>query len=401
MESLAEELVNDVKSPEDLKDLNNMLFKLTLEKALNAEMDIHLGYRKHEYAGRNGGNSRNGVTKKRVKHDHGECEIEIPRDREGTFEPQILAKGQRRFKGFDDQILALYVGGQTTRSISATLREMYGVDVSHTLISKVTKSVLEEVEPWQKRPLESIYPVLYLDCIGVKVHQDKQVVSKSVYLALGITLEGHKELLGMWISENEGSKFWMGILDEMKGRGVKDILIACVGGLSGFPEAINAVYPQTKVQLCIVHLIRNSLSYVSYKERKDVAADLKKIYTSLTVLEAEAELENFKEKWDRRYAGISRIWNRSWQSIVPVFEYPDEIRRIIYTTNAIESLKNVIRKSIKNRKVFPNDTSALKIIYLATRKAAQKWTMPIRNWKPALNRFVLQYEGRLTDNQYR
>ena len=272
---------------------------------------------------------------------------------------------------------------------------MYGADISHSLISQVTESVREEVEQWQNRPLESLYPIVYMDCIVIKVHQDKRVIKKAIYLALGITTEGFKELLGMWVSENEGAKFWLSVLTELQNRGVKDIIIACVDGLTGFPEAINTAFPKTQIQLCIVHMVRNSLKYVSYKDRKNVAHDLKLIYSSITSVEAEHELSKFEDKWDKQYGAISRSWKNNWENLITFFDYPDEIRKVIYTTNAIESVNSVIRKSIRNRKIFPNDNSAFKIIYLAIRQASKKWTMPIRNWKPAMNRFQMEYQDRL------
>ena len=397
LEELAAELAKGVKSESDLANPLGQLMKLTIEKALNAELDNHLGYEKHSKKSNNNQNSRNGRTSKKVITDSGELEIETPRDRTCDFEPQIIQKGQRRFLGFDDKILSLYARGQTTRDIASTLKEMYGIEVSHTLISQVTDAVLEEVEQWQNRPLESVYPIIYLDCIVVKVHQDKRVIKKAVYLALGVTTEGIKDLLGLWISENEGAKFWLSILTELQTRGVKDIFIASVDGLSGFPEAINTVFPKTKIQLCIVHMVRNSLKYVSYKDRKEMAGDLKRIYSSITTQEAERELVNFSEKWDSQYASISKMWERNWENLITIFDYPDEIRKIIYTTNAIESLNSVIRKAIKNRRIFPNDKSAFKIIYLAVKHASKKWSMPLREWKPAMNRFLLEYGDRFSD----
>jgi transposase-like protein len=394
LEKLAKELAKDIKSQDDLADLSRELLKMTVEKALNAELDDHLGYPKHSPEGHGSGNSRNGHSPKTLKGDIGEVQIQNPRDRNGTFEPQLIRKGHTRLTRFDDQILALYARGMTTRDIAATFQEMYGAEVSHSLISKVTEAVLDEVHTWQNRPLDSVYPVLYLDCITVKVHHDKRVTVKSIYLALGLNIDGQKELLGLWLSENEGAKFWLSILTELQNRGVQDIFIAAVDGLSGFPEAIESVFPKTKVQLCIVHMVRNSLRYVSYKDRKAVAADLKRIYKSITADEAKNELDEFAAKWDSRYASISRMWKRHWENVIPLFDYPDEIRKIIYTTNAIESLNSVIRKAIKNRRIFPNDDSAIKIVYLAIQKASQKWTMPVRNWKAAMNRFAIEYEDR-------
>lgn len=394
LEELAKELAKNIKTQDDLAAVSRQLVKMTVETALNAEMEDHLGYSKHASKGRNSGNSRNGYSPKTLKGQMGEVEITTPRDRNSSFEPQLIPKGQTRLTKFDDQILALYARGMTTRDIVETFKEMYGAEVSHSLISRVTEAVIDEVIAWQNRLLDSVYPVVYLDCITVKVHQDKRVITKSVYLALGINVEGHKELLGMWLSENEGAKFWLGILTELQNRGLKDIFIAAVDGLTGFPEAIETVYPKTRVQLCIVHMVRNSLKYVSYKDRKEVSSDLKLIYRSVTVQEAEKELKAFAAKWDGKYASISKIWLRHWENVIPLFDYPEEIRKIIYTTNAIESLNSVIRKAIKNRRIFPNDTSALKIIYLAIQKASAKWTMPLRYWNSAMNRFALEYEDR-------
>lgn len=282
----------------------------------------------------------------------------------------------------------------TTRDIASVFKEMYGAEVSHSLISRVTETVLEEIHAWQNRPLDAVYPVLYLDGITVKIHHEKRVITKTIYLALGINTDGHKELLGLWLSENESAKFWLSILTELQNRGLTDVFITAVDGLSGFPEAIESVFPKAKIQLCMVHMVRNSLKYVSYKDRKAVAAALKRIYTSITAEEAARELDKFAAQWDTKYASISRIWRRHWENVIPLFDYPDEIRKIIYTTNAIESLNSVIRKAIKNRRIFPNDESAIKIVYLAIEKASQKWTMPIRNWKPAMNRFAIEYGDR-------
>ena len=397
IQEIAKELGRGVKSEKDLSDLSREIVKITVEAALGAEMEEHLGYAKHSFAGHNSGNSRNGSSSKTLKGDHGEVEIETPRDRNGAFEPQFVKKGQTRLTHFDDQILALYARGMTTRDIVAAFQEMYGAEVSPTLVSKVTESVLERVLEWQSRPLDEVYPIVYLDCIVVKVRQDKRVINKSVYIALGINLEGQKELLGLWIAESEGAKFWLSILTELSNRGVKDIFVACVDGLSGFPEAINAVFPQTKIQLCIVHMVRNSLKFVSWKDRKAVAGDLKKIYRSITVEEAEGELESFAKRWDGKFPTIAKSWRKHWPNLITLFDYPDEIRRVIYTTNAIESLNSVIRKAINNRKIFPHDQSAMKVVYLAIDSASRKWTLPIRNWKPALNRFMIEFEDRMPE----
>ena len=375
--------------------LSRQLLKLAMERVLAAELEDHLGYSKHSPEGRNSGNSRNGHSKKTLKGDFGELEINTPRDRNGEFEPQLIAKGSTRINKLDQQILSLYARGMTTRDIADALQEMYGADISQTLISKVTDAVLDEVTTWQNRPLESLYPILYLDGIVVKVHQDKRVIKKTVYVALGVNTEGQKELLGLWLAETEGATFWLSVLTELQNRGVEDVFIACVDGLTGFPEAINTAFPQAQVQLCIVHQVRNSLKYVSYKDRKAVASDLKRIYQSATAEEAERELSTFEQTWGEKFPSIGKSWRKHWDNLITLFDYPKEIRKAIYTTNAIESLNSVIRKAIKNRKIFPTDQSVLKVIYLATEKASAKWTMPIRDWKAAMNRFEIMFPDRI------
>ncbi|MBM5110419.1 IS256 family transposase [Vibrio parahaemolyticus] len=395
LEAFAREAAKSIKTESDLDDFRKMLTKVTVETALNAELDEHLGYQKHQ--SRTSSNSRNGYSGKSIITDDGEVDIDVPRDREASFEPQLVRKHQTRFQSMDDKILGLYAKGMTTREIVATFKEMYDADVSPTLISKVTDSVLEQVIEWQSRPLDEIYPIVYLDCIVVKVRQDKQVINKAVYLALGVNMEGQKELLGMWLSETEGAKFWLNVLTELQNRGVKDILIACVDGLKGFPDAINTAFPEMQIQLCIVHMVRNSVKYVPWKDYKAVTTDLKKIYQSSTEDEALLALEQFSDRWDSKYPQISRSWTAHWDNLNTLFNYPDDIRRAIYTTNAIESLNSVIRKAIKKRKLFPTDESARKVIYLAIRDASKKWTMPIRNWRQALNRFMIMFEDRLTE----
>jgi len=395
---LVDQLIKDCKTPEDFFGENGLIksfVKSVMESALNAELTTHLGYEKHHASGNNTGNSRNGTTPKTLKGEFGEVELEIPRDRNGSYTPQLLPKHQTRFEGFDEKILSLYARGMTTRDIQAQLQELYGVDVSHTLISNVTDSVLDEVKTWQSRSLDSIYPIVYLDAIVIKVKDNKQVVNKAIYLALGVNLEGQKELLGMWVSLNEGAKFWLNVLTELKNRGVQDILFACVDGLSGFVEAIEIVYPKTTTQLCIVHVIRNSLRYVGYKERKAVVADLKTIYEASTMDEAELALQEFANKWDKQYPAISRLWFEKWANITPFFNYPADIRRVIYTTNAIESLNMTLRKVLKNKRFFPSDEAAFKQLYLGIRNISKKWTMPIRNWGSAMNRFMIEFGERL------
>lgn len=388
-------LAKNLKSEKDLGDLTQQLVKMTVEAALGAELEEHLGYAKHDPAGRGTGNSRNGSSAKRLKGNHGQVGIEVPRDRAGTFEPQIVRKGQTRLTQMDDQILSLYAKGMSTRDIVDAFKEMYDADVSATLISKVTDRVLDTVTEWQSRTLDAVYPIVYLDCIVLKIRHNNRVINKSMYLALGINMDGHKELLGMWLAENEGAKFWLSVLTELKNRGLEDILIACVDGLKGFPEAIAAEYPQTKIQLCIVHMVRNSLKYVSWRDYKAVTAGLKEVYQSPTEVAAKAALERFAEQWDEQYPQISKSWDTHWPNLITLFEYPPEIRKVIYTTNAIESLNSVIRKATKQRKVFPTDESAMKVVYLAIQAASKKWTIPIRNWKPAMSRFIIEFGDRL------
>ncbi|MFK8031970.1 MAG: IS256 family transposase, partial [Gammaproteobacteria bacterium] len=381
-ESFAREFAKGIKTEEDLNEFRRLMTKVTIETALNTELDDHLGFSKHDKA--NSGNSRNGHTSKTVRTEDGMIELDTPRDRNGSFDPKLVKKHQTRFTSMDDKILSLYAKGMSTREIVAAFKEMYDANVSATLISKVTDAVIERVVEWQSRPLDEVYPIVYLDCIVVKIRQDKQVINKAIYLALGVNMEGHKELLGLWISQNEGAKFWLSVLTELQNRGVKDILIACVDGLKGFPDAINSAYPNAQIQLCIVHMVRNSMRYVPWKDYKSIAADLKRIYQAVTEDEARLALTQFAERWDEKYPQISRSWNAHWENISTLFRYPPEIRRAIYTTNAIESLNSVIRKAIKKRKLFPTDTAATKVIYLAITDASKKWTMPIRNWKAAL-----------------
>lgn len=395
LEAFAKEAAKGIKTEKDLAEFSQMLTKITVEAALNAELDEHLGYDKHAQS--DSDNSRNGMSRKQLQTEDGTFELTTPRDRDGSFEPQLVAKGQRRFTSMGDKILSLYAKGMTTREIQTTFKEMYNADVSPTLISKVTEAVMDEVIEWQSRPLDAVYPIVYLDCIVVKVRQDKQVINKSIFLALGVNLEGHKDLLGMWIAENEGAKFWLNVLTELQNRGVKDILIACVDGLKGFPDAINTVYPDTRIQLCIVHMVRNSVKFVPWKDYKPVTADLKQVYQSVTEEEALKALDAFAERWDGKYPQISKSWRAHWHNLNTLFDYPEDIRKAIYTTNAIESLNSVIRKAIKKRKLFPSDDSARKVVYLAILDASKKWTMPIRNWKAALNRFMIEFEDRLAD----
>ena len=379
---LIDGLLSDYKKPEDLLGEDGILKQLTkavVERALEAEMAHHLGHGRHEPVTNAAGNTRNGRSHKTLKGDFGEMSIDIPRDRDGDFEPQLIGKHQTRWSGFDDKIISLYARGMTVREIKSHLEEMYGAEVSPTLISSVTDAVMEEAKAWQMRPLDRLYPIVYLDCIHVKVRDNGMVRAKAVYLALGINMNGEKELLGIWIAQTEGAKFWLQVVTEIKNRGVQDIFIACVDGLKGFPEAIEAVFPKTDVQLCIVHMVRYSLNYVSWKMRKEIAADLRSIYAAATLEEAELQMDAFEEKWADTYPPIIQSWRRNWQRIIPFFDYPPEIRKVIYTTNAIESVNMSLRKITKNRGSFPNDDALTKLFYLALRNISKKWTMPIRD----------------------
>jgi putative transposase len=395
---LIDSLLADYKKPEDLIGENGLLKLLTkklVERALQAEMAEHLGHAKNDAVANPAGNTRNGRSKKTLKGDFGELPIDIPRDRHGSFEPQIVTKHQTRWSGFDEKILSLYARGMTVREIQSHLQEMYGAQVSPTLISSVTDAVMDDAKAWQARPLDGLYPIVYLDCIHVKTRDAGAVRVKAVYLALGISMAGEKEILGLWIAQTEGAKFWLQVVTELKNRGVQDIFIACVDGLKGFPDAIEAVYPKTAVQLCLVHMVRHSLNYVSWKLRKAVAADLKTIYAASTVDEAQIRLNEFDDKWGVDYPTIVKSWRSNWARITPFFDYPPEIRRIIYTTNAIESVNMSLRKITKNRGSFPSDDALLKLFYLALANISKKWSMPLRDWKAALTRFTIQFEERM------
>ena len=398
---LIDNLLKDYKKPVDLIGENGLLKQLTkqlLERAMAAEMTEHVGYEKHDAIGNNSGNSRNGKSAKTIKGSFGTMAIEVPRDRNGTFEPQIIEKHQTRFTGFDENIISLYSRGMSTREIQQHIEEIYHVEVSPALISSVTDAVLDEVKTWQNRQLDAVYPIVYMDAIQFKVRDNGHVKSKAIYLAIGVTLDGLKEALGLWIAQTEGAKFWLQVVTELKNRGVTDIFIACVDGLKGFPEAIESVFPQTEVQLCIVHLVRHSLNFVGWKERKEVARDLKTIYTAATDVEAEQRLAEFSLKWDAKFPMIAKSWRANWPRVIPFFAHPPEIRKVIYTTNTIESLNMSLRKVTKARGSFPNDEAVSKLLYLALRNIAKKWTMPVHAWKDALNRFAIIYENRLPLN---
>jgi putative transposase len=372
-----------------LKELTKNLF----ERALKAEMEEHLGYSK--YGRVETENSRNGVGKKSLITEGGVLELEVPRDRNAEFAPVLVPKRQSRIDGLDQKILSLYAKGMSLSDIKIQIQELYGAEISESLISRVTDTIMDEVRSWQNRPLEAIYTIVYFDALVVKVRQDKRIINKAVYVALGIDLTGRKDILGLWISENEGAKFWLNNFTEMKNRGLKDILIACSDNLTGMSEAISAVYPQTEHQLCIVHQIRNSLSYVSYKDRKELAADLKVVYGSITEDEALAALSDFDTKWGKQYPHIAKSWQNNWQNLVIFLQYPEVIRRIIYTTNAIEGLNSQLRKVTNNKRVFPSDDSVFKTLYLTIDYITRKWTMPVQNWGEAMAHFLIKFDGRI------
>ena len=397
VDTLLDELLEEHQSPEEILGESGLLKQLSkrlIERALAGELKAHL--KEQAEAGQN--NSRNGHSKKTVQSNHGEMELSIPRDRQGSFEPVLVPKHQRRIAELDEKILALYARGMSTRDISAQLEELYGAKVSASLISEVTDSVLEEVKAWQTRPLDEVYPIVYLDALYVNIKVSGRISKRAVYVALGIDREGEKHLLGLWIgeAEAEGAKFWLRVLTELKNRGLKDILIACCDGLTGFPDAIQAVYPQTQVQLCIVHLMRNCLKYVPWKDKKQVAADLKPIYQAATIEEAERALDAFSQEWDDLYPAISQIWLRHWEHVIPIFDYPMAIRRVIYTTNAIESLNRSFRKIIKTKAVFPDEESVFKLLYLSMKNIIKKWNRPIRDWTAAASHFAILFPERFT-----
>lgn len=417
-EQLAGEIATQARTAEDLNGLMRLMMKSALERMLNTEMDVHLGRKAVTVdaeerpvetppsepsspadAGKRPPNRRNGRSRKTVQGDLGELTIATPRDRNGTFEPQLIGKHQRRLPGFDEKILALYAKGMTTRDIQEIVQELYGVEVSAPLISEITADLDAEATAWRTRAMEAVWPIVYFDGIVVHVRGANGRVSQhTIYVAIGVNLEGHKELLGLWLGQSEGAKFWLTCLTDLKSRGLRDIFVACIDGLSGFAEAIHAAYPRTSVQLCVVHLVRAALRYVSSQDSKAVIAGLKKIYQAATVLEAEQALEDFAQAWDAKYPTIAKVWRAKWTDIITLFDFPPAIRRAIYTTNAIESVNSVIRKFTRNRKIYPNEESALKIVYMAIHEAAKKWTMPIHHWKQALNHFAILYEGRMPEH---
>jgi len=393
---LLDQLLANYSKPEDLTGedgLFKQLKKALIERALGAELTEHLGYEKGDPAGRGSGNSRNGTSSKRLLTEDGEAEISVPRDRAGSFEPQLVAKGQTRFDGFDDKILSLYARGMTVREIQGHLSELYGIDVSPDLISRVTDAVLEEVREWQNRPLDPVYPVIFFDALRVKIRGEGLVKNKAVYIALALNAEGEKEVLGLWIEQTEGAKFWLKVMNDLKVRGVSDILIAVVDGLKGFPEAISTVFPQTLVQTCIVHLIRNSLAFVTWKDRKTIMPWIKAIYQAENADQALVRLDEFEAEWGKRYPAIGAAWRRAWEHVIPFFAFAPAIRKMIYTTNAVEALNRSLRKIIKTRGSFPTDEAAFKLLYLAIKNAGVHWRRPIE-WTAAMGQFAIQFGDR-------
>jgi putative transposase len=398
-DEVIDELLAGASSEEEIAGPGGLLAQLTkrlVERAMEVELTEHVGYDPHCEPPGGTANQRNGTTPKTLITEHGTVEIDAPRDRDGSFAPKIVKKRQRRFVGFDEKILALYSRGLSTRDIAAHLAEIYGVTVSRELISKVTDAVMDDVREWAKRPLEDIYPVVFLDCMVLKIRDGGMVQRRALYLALGVTLDGERDVLGMWFQETEGAKFWMQVLNDLKTRGIKDILIACVDGLSGFPEAIEAIFPKTTVQTCVVHLIRASLRYVPRREREQVARDLKPIYTAKDADQAHAELEAFDEKWGKRFPVITQTWLNAWEHVTPFLAFPEEVRRVIYTTNAIEALNRQLRKAIKTKGSFPNEDAARKLVYLALQNAVPQWTRT-RNWTVALLAFKIHFGDRVPD----
>src|SRR5215218_2437628 len=398
-DELIDELLAGARSEEEIVGPGGLLADLTrrlVERAMSAELTEHLGYEPHQEPPGGAGNTRNGSTGKTLTTEHGPVRIETPRDRKGSFEPQLVRKGQRRFEGFDDKILALYSRGLSTRDIEAHLAEIYGVKVGRDLISRVTDAVMDDVREWQQRPLDDVYPVLFLDALVLKIREGGAVQRRACYLALGVTVDGERDVLGMWFQEAEGAKFWMQVLAELKQRGVQDILICCVDGLNGFPDAIEAIFPNTVVQTCVVHLIRHSLKYVPRREREQVARDLKPIYTAVDADAAHRALEAFDEKWGKRFPVITQAWLNAWEYVIPFLAFPPEVRRVIYTTNAIEALNRQLRKAIKTKGHFPNEEAARKLIYLAITNAVPAWTRT-RNWTTALLAFKIHFGDRLPE----
>jgi len=395
---ILDELLKDCNSPDEFygpDGLVKQLSKALIERMMQAELTDQLGYEKSKSGEKQTENRRNGKTSKTLRTDQGPMEIEVPRDRNGEYEPKVVPKHQREWRGFDDKILSMYALGLSTKAIQENIKDIYNVDISPELVSRVTDEVKGLVEEWRNRPLDPFYPVIFFDALRVNIRDEGHVRKKAVYIALAIRLDGQKEVLGMWIEQNEGAKFWMGIMNELKTRGLQDTLIAAVDGLTGFPEAINAVFPDAEVQLCMVHMVRNSVKYVSFKDRKEITCGLKEIYLAPSADAAAAALDRFAEKWDKKYPAISKSWRNRWSEVIPFMKFSPEIRKAIYTTNAIESLNYNLQRNLKTRQSFPNDEAAMKLIFMILRRISKKWTMPIRNWGEALNQFAIIYGDRV------
>lgn len=401
MDAALAALLGDAKSADDVMAVMGQLKKRALEQILRAEMDEHLGYAKHAPEGFDGGNSRNGFTRKRVLTDDSELEIEVPRDREGSFEPRVVEKGQRRLKGFDDKLIALYARGMSTRDIQGHIKEIYDVDIEASLVSRVTDQVIQDVEEWQQRKLDPMYPIVFFDGLVVKVRDHGFVANKCVHVVLGIDMKGLRQVLGLWITENEGAKYWGQVATELRNRGVNDILFACVDGLKGFPEAIEAIFPRTTVQTCIVHLIRNSLNLVAWKNRAELANDLRTVYTAATEAVALQALEAFESKWGRRYPSIGKSWRGNWTRITPFFAFTPELRRVIYTTNIVESVNRQFRKVLKTRGAFPTDVSVLKVLWLNASRMSRTWTVARPDWDIIVQQLALIFGDRVSIEAYR
>lgn len=389
-------LAQECRNVDDIQSLLKDLFKGTLEEMLEVEMDEHLGYEKHSVEGNNSGNSRNGHSKKTIQSKFGESEINVPRDRNGEFEPQVINKYQTKTPDLDTQIIAMYAKGMSTRDIEDHLRDIYGIEASASLISRITDKIAPQVVEWQSRPLDAIYPIVFLDGIVFKVRKDSKIVNKCVYSVLGIDMDGKKDILGLWISENESASFWLSVCNDLKNRGVQDILIACRDNLSGFSSAIETVYPKTEQQLCVVHQIRNSVKYVSFKDLRTITADLKKIYGAPTIEAAEYHLEEFREKWNSKYPQILKSWDANWTELTTYFKYPEEMRKIIYTTNAVEGFHRMLRKFTKTKTIYPTDDALKKSVYLSVCEITKKWSMPVRNWGIIIGQLMIFFEERFT-----
>lgn len=389
------ELAQNCNTVDEIQEALKIIFRETLENALEGEIEHHLGYAKNDVEGNNSGNSRNGYSKKVIQTNFGKTDIKIPRDRKGEFEPKIIGKYEKTTNRIEDQIIAMYAKGMSTRDIEDHMKDIYGIDVSPTMISKITDKIFPKIKEWQSRPLERVYPIVFLDAIHFKVRKENRVVNKAAYTVLGINIEGKKEILGIWVGENESASFWLGVCNDLKNRGVEDILIACKDGLSGFSEAISSVFPMAEIQLCVIHEIRNNIKYVPYKYRKSLMKDLKKVYQALTLEEAELKLEEFKTAWGEKYPLITKSWENKWDELTIYFKYPYEMRKLIYTTNIVEGYHRQLRKVTKNKTTYPTDEALVKMIYLATMEIQKKWSQPIRQWKECISQLGIYFSERL------